>query len=110
MKARIENWLLGHLFNAVSAREIVSNDPKTGAVLVEGSPIQPSELRQLQAEIKALEGFRIWKLMSGTCRHHAEERIFRKSVSIEDVRFGKAMLYNLGVQKSIMDALRERGS
>lgn len=108
MKNRIYDFLLRRLFGAITTSDIVENHPKTGAVLIDGKPIQPDELRQMQAEIKDIEGSRIWKLISETTKHRAEERIFKNSLVIEDIRFGKAMLYNLSLQKSIMDALREK--
>lgn len=106
--ARLETWILSRLLNAITVRDIVTNDPKTGEVLINGAKASPSELTTIQAEIKAMEGFTIWRLMSETTKHHAEERIFNKSVSMDDIRYGKAMLYSLSLQKSIMDALRAK--
>ncbi len=44
--------------------------------------------------------------MSETTKHMAEEKIFVKSVDIEDIRSGKAMLYNLDLQNSIIRTIR----
>ncbi len=108
MKQRIENWLLRHLFNAITINEIVSNHPKTGVLLIDGQPIEPMELASLQAEIKAIEGFRVWKLMFHTTKHLAEDKIFNKSIDFTDVTYGKAMLYNLSLQASILEAIRKK--
>ncbi len=64
----------------------------------------------MQAEAKALEGFKIWKLMSATTKHQAEDKIFNKSTSIEDIRSGKAMLYNLSLQKSIINVIKNKNA
>lgn len=108
MRQRIENWLLRRLFNAIVLDDIISNDPKTGIVLIDGQPVKPVELSSIQAEIKALEGFRIWKIMSNTTKYLAEEKIFNKSVVFDDMRYGKSMLYNLSLQKSILEALKTK--
>ncbi len=108
MKQRLLNCLLRYLFNAITIDEIISNDPKTGVVLIDGQPISPMELKTLQAEVKAIEGFRIWTLMSHTTKHLAEEKIFIKSITVDDMRFGKAMLYNLSLQTSILNVIKKK--
>ncbi len=108
MIKRMENYLLRHLLNATVVEDIVSNDPKTKELVIDGRAVKPDELRAIQAEIKALEGFRIWKIITATVQRDAEERIFNRSVSMDDVRFGKATLYNLGLQKSIMEVLKKK--
>lgn len=108
MKERLINYILRNLFNAVTIGEIVSNHPKTGAILIEGKELTVSEIKQLQAEIKALEGFRVWTLMSQTTKYLAEDKIFNQSTNMEDIRYGKAMLYNLSLQHSILKAIKNK--
>ena len=103
---KLLNFILSDLLNAITVDEIVSNDLKTKELLIDGKAVTQNELTQLQAEIKAIEGFRIWQLMYNTTKHHAEERIFTKSMSMDDIHFGKAMLYNLSLQDSIIKALK----
>lgn len=105
---RLENWLLKHLLNALTIEEVISNDPKTGGILIDGKPIKLDELKQMQAEVKAMEGFRVWKIMSETTKYQAEDKIFNKSINLEDIRFGKAMLYNLSLQKSILEVIKRK--
>lgn len=102
MKQRIINWLLRKLLNAITLDEIVTSD-KAGVVMIDGKPINPAEMKSLLAEAKAMSGFRLWSLMSNTTKHHAEEKIFNKSINMDDIRFGKAMLYNLSLQQSIIN-------
>lgn len=108
MRRHIENWILKHLLNATVMTDIISNDPKTGVALIDGKPIEQNELTQLKVEIKALEGFRIWQIMYATTKHNAEERVFNKSITVDDIRFGKAMLYNLSLQQSIIEVLKNK--
>lgn len=104
----IENFLLKHLLNAITVRDIIGNDPKTGAILIDGQTIKPDELKQMKAEIKALEGFRVWSIITETTKSHAEKMIFNDSKTMDDIRFGKAMLYDLSLQKSIIKVLKDK--
>jgi hypothetical protein len=107
-KRRLHNKLLNYLLNAITIDEIVTQDPKTKAILIDGNPVQDNEVRQLNAEIKALEGFRIWTLLSHTTKSKAEERIFKLAITTDDIHFGKAMLYNLSLQHSIIEAIKSK--
>ncbi len=107
MKSKIENFLLKHLLNAITLSEIISSDAK-GITYIDGITVTPAEFKQMKAEVKALEGFRIWKIMSETTKHHAEEKIFNKSVNMDDIRYGKAMLFNLDLQKSIIKVIKNK--
>lgn len=108
MNKHIENFLLKHLLKAITVEDIVRNDPKTKDIVIEGERIKQDELRAIQAEIKALEGFRIWKIITATTKSNAEEKIFNQSVTTDDIRFGKAMLYNLSLQQSIINVLKNK--
>jgi len=63
---KLLNFILSDLLNAITVDEIVSNDLKTKELLIDGKAVTQNELTQLQAEIKAIEGFRIWQLMYNT--------------------------------------------
>lgn len=104
---RIRNWLLQHLYVALTISDVVSQD-KAGNLYVDGKPVTKDEIRQIQAEIKAMDGFRIWKLMGESTKSAAEERLYRKAVTADDMVFGKAMLYNLSLQKSILESFRNK--
>lgn len=107
MKQRILNYVLKYLFGAITVEEIISTDSK-GVTSIDGLPIRPDELKAMQAEIKAMEGFRVWKIISETTKYHAESKLFITSKVVEDMNFGKAMLYNLSLQKSIMSVLKNK--
>lgn len=104
MKQRIINYLLRHYLNAIVVADIITTD-KTKLKL-NGKDITQAELRQLQAEIKALEGFRIWGIMKNSLKHIAQDKIFNKSLNFEDTMAGKMMLFNLGTQESIIRILK----
>src|SRR5690348_16740978 len=108
MKQRILNFILKHLFASVTLDDIVSVDPRTNEIRIDGVLITANELRQMKAEIKALEGFRIWHVISSSTKNKAEEFLFTKAKVIDDMNFGKAMLFNLDLQNSIMKVIKNK--
>ncbi len=108
MKQRIINYLLKNLLNAVTLQDIIRSDQKTGAIYVDDKVMSLDDIKQCKAEIKAMEGFKVWKLMSETTKSLAEEKLFNQAKTLEDMNFGKAMLYNLSLQKSIMKVIKNK--
>ena len=106
MKQWIKNWLLRKYMNVVVVRDIITTTPK-GAVKLNGIAVTANEVKQLQAEIKALENFRIWGIMTDSLRYVAYDKIFNRSVNFDDVIAGKMMLYNLGVQSDIIKTIKK---
>lgn len=106
MKYKIINWLLRHYLNPVLTEDIITTDK--GVIRIGNKAITDNELRQLQAEVKALEGFRIWSIMTHSVRHIAQDKIFNKSVNFDDVVAGKLMLYNLDTIESIARVVKNK--
>lgn len=108
MKQRIINYLHKHLLNAIVVEDVVTTNTKTGVIMLNGKVIKNNELNQLQAEIKALEGFRIWSVMTNSLRHIAQDKVFNKSLDFNDVVAGKLMLYNIGIMESIAKVIKNK--
>lgn len=107
MKQRIKNYLFRHLLNAVVVEDILVAD-KTG-IYIGGYKIEDSELKQLIAEAKAMEGFRLWKIINETVKDHALKRGWNNSTSVEDLNTGKTMFHTLDIQNSIVKLLKGKG-
>ena len=106
MKKRLINKLLSYLLNAVNPDNVVKADK--GKIYIGGKPVSDSEVKMLEAEVKALEGFRIWSLMNETVRSQAMEKGFNNSLTYEDLLTSKLMLYNLDIINSIVRVFREK--
>ncbi len=106
MKERLKNKLLSYLLNSVNPDDVVRQDK--GVVYMGKNPIQEQDIRQMQAEIKALEGFRIWRIMNETVRSQAMDLGFNKSVNFDDMRNCKMMLFNLDIFNSIIKVIKNR--
>ncbi len=99
MKSWVKNYLLRHLFNVVIREDVITT--VKGVLYLGGRKMSDNELRQLQAEVKALEGFRVWSIMTNSVRYIAQDKIFNKSLNFEEVMAGKMMLFNLDTIESI---------
>lgn len=106
MKQRVINYLLKHLLNSVSPDDIIAT--KNGMLCIGGAAATDDEIRSLSAEIKALEGFRIWRLMNETVRDDAMDRGFNKSTSFQDLLMCKMILYTLDIFDSIIKVVKNR--
>lgn len=80
---------------------------KNGKVFVGGEALAEADINKLQAELKALEEFRIWNIMQETVRQKAVEKAVLHSENWEQVLAGKMMIHNLGIIKSILEVIKK---
>lgn len=105
MKDRIVTWLLRNLTCSVDPEMVITYDPKTNLVFIEGEQISHSEALSLKQEAKMLQNTRLWSIMQETLKSNARDTMITKSRTFEDMRSGKLMLYNLDIQKKIIAAV-----
>lgn len=106
MMQRLKNYLLGNLLKPVMKEDVITVNK--GIMSLGGVVITPDELKQLNAEAKTLEKFRIWSIMMNSIRHVAEDKIINKSTNFEHVMSGKMMLFNIDTLQSIVDILKNK--
>ena len=75
---------------------------KEGYVLLGNQGMTKEEVSALQEEIKFLEKTRIWAIMTTGVKDVAKQIMFEKAQTFEDMRVGKAMLYNLELMRNTM--------
>lgn len=90
---------------AVKTEDIITISTKVGAIFLGKDKITDSEFKNLQEEASYLKNTRIWSILTNTLRDQAKKTMFEKSQNWDDMRFGKAMLYNIGVQENIVEIL-----
>ncbi len=81
---------------------------KEGAIFLGGEKLTQQDLTNLQAEIKSLKQFKIWRILQETLRHKAVEKAITQSENWEQVLSGKMMLHSLGVMKSVVHVLEHK--
>jgi len=106
IKNKIKNWLLKSLLKTVVVGDIVTLNTKTKEIFIDGNKIDQGEAEAIREEAKYLEKTRIWALIIGSLNDQARERMFEKAVTIDDLLFGKALLYTLSIQKQIISIFK----
>ena len=102
---RIKNWLLKSLLNAVTP-ESVATYTKEGKLCVGGQEITSDEALNLVAEVQFIEKTRFWEICQNTLKDQAQKTIFERSKTIEDIVWGKALLYNLDLQNQVLKIIK----
>lgn len=105
MRQRIANWLLRHLLNAIIVEDVLTVDK--GRIFLGDELITDNERHNLREEIKFIEKTRFWQICQETLKATAQEKMFNKSVDFDDMKFGKTMLYNLDIQRKLIDILKK---
>ncbi len=96
------------LLISVNPYEVFTSGGNGTRIYLNGKLIEESEIADLQSQVEFLRQSRLWNVLNETVRDQAMELMFTKSKTIEDLTFGKAMLYNLGVQNKIMDLIKAK--
>lgn len=105
LKRKVQIYLLRKLFNVVTEEDVFTFNKTTKKCYLDGRELEEKEVRQLQEEIVFLERTWIWEIFQKTLRHQAKKAMYENSTSFEDMQAGKLMLYNLDVQKKIVENL-----
>lgn len=101
--------LLWKKHKAIDPHKVISSESlPNGAFVVKigGQKISEVELANLQSEAKMIEGTRMWKLAVETLSAAAEDSIFKSSKNMEDIHWGKSMLFNISVLKNIFTIVK----
>ena len=88
----------------VNADDILTTG-KTGGIYLNKIRVTDQELHTLQEEAAYLKGTRLWGILTSTLKDQAKQVMFEKAQSFDDMRMGKAMLHNIGVQENIVTIL-----
>lgn len=103
---QLKNWLTKNLFCTVDPKQVLKQD-KNGIFLIDNEIVSKEEMRSLQNEAKFLQHTRLWQILTETIKDQAEKVMFEKSTSFEDMRTGKMMLYNINLQKQIVNIIEK---
>jgi len=104
-KVIIANYLLKHLFNAITEEEILKHNGKK--FIVGGKELPEADYRDITSGARAMKEMYVWKMLSKEMKWNANKDIYQKSQTIDDVLFGKAVLYTLDVMEKKLDKLSQ---
>lgn len=105
-KIKILNSILKNLFNAVTEESFLKTTLQAGKVrgiMLGSTQLTENEANELANDAKFLKRSRLWKLLIESMQYSANENLFNKSQTIEDMVFAKAMLYTLDVMSKKVD-------
>jgi len=80
-----------------------------GKVYLGGNIMPKEEFKILQAEVKYIEKTKFWEIITNYIPEQAKQIMFEKSTTFDDMKTGKAMLYNLDLiikLKNIIKAIK----
>lgn len=70
-----------------------------------GKSLTPQQAANLHTEAQVIAKMGLWKIMTETLRHTAHLKMFSKAENFDDMKWGKAMLYNIDVMETIVSKL-----
>lgn len=101
--------LLWKKHKAIDPYKLISAETlPTGAFVVKigGEKMSEIELANLQNEAKVIQNTRYWKIAIETLTAAAQDSIFKSSKNIEDIHYGKALLFNISVMENLFNIIK----
>lgn len=105
MRKRIHNWLLRHLFNAVTADEALKYNKGAGKMWIGKKEISQPNITNLRSEAKAIKQFQLYKLITTQIEHLANEMMYHRNSKPWDLVHGQAILQSIDTIKLIIDEI-----
>src|SRR5688572_27075151 len=91
LKTTLANWLLKHLFNAITEHDVLRFNGTH--LILRGRQLTQAEVQDLRSQADVINQLAIWQLLKNEAQHAANQMLFQKSKTAEDLIFGKAVLY-----------------
>ena len=105
IKTIIANYLLRHLFNSITADDILKYE--NGQLTVGGKILSNKDKIELINQAEYLSRMYLWELLRKEMKHEANQMIFEKAVNEDDLIFGKAVLFTIDVMEQKINKLKE---
>jgi hypothetical protein len=99
-KNKIKNAKKSSLSLAVKPEDVFQTD-KSGRLWLGETVLTDQEIKNLRQEVSFIRRSKLWSIFQSTLTDMAKLKMFEKSTCWEDMTYGKAMLYNLDIQKRI---------
>ena len=106
LKKRLRNKVIKYLFNSIIVDDVISYNKKKNP-MINGEELSEGEISNLKTEASQIKEMRLYEILYGTVAEKAKKTMFEKSMSFDDMIFGKMLLLSLDTQKRIVDRLAE---
>lgn len=105
-KRKVLNFLLKHLFNTVTEDQFLKVT-RLGHVFEGTKPIPSDEAKELSSQAQSILRYPVYKKLSQSLQWKANELMYLKSKSDQDIVFGKAILWALDIFQKKLEALAD---
>jgi len=92
MRNKLYNFLLKRFFNAVTDKDILKIN-KRGEIRVGEHLLPEEDVRAVVEQANTIHQMMLWSFLSKDLKYRANEAMYNKSQTIEDMIMGKALLF-----------------
>jgi hypothetical protein len=103
IKPELANLLFRHLFNGVTEDEVLSVVGKDFYYC--GKILSNEQKRGIIEEAKMINASTLWKFLLNEMKYSANDKIFNKSTTPDDIIAGKMVLWTLEIMEKKIDKL-----
>ncbi len=96
------------LLKSVNPYHVFTANKQENQVFLNKKLIEVNELGDLKSQVTFFRQSSLWKILNETVRAQSMERMFISSKTLDDMTFGKAMLFNLGIQDKILELIEKQ--
>lgn len=103
LKVIIANYLLKHLFNTITADDILVYKDK--AFQVAGKTLPVKDKQDIVSGARNIKRMFVWEMINKDIQFQANRMMYESSKNVDDMIFGKAILFTLDVISLKIDKL-----
>lgn len=104
IKKYLVHYITKHLLRAITEEDVLRRD-NNGIMRARGRKLSNEMVSQLQVEAEYIQNSITFKLLMDDMEYLANQTMFAKSQTFDDMLFGKAMLYNIDILKKKIKTL-----
>ena len=97
LKIKILNFCLNHLFNAVTEDDYFYENRENKKLMIGNIPASDQKLKNFKSDAQMMLHSELWTQMMKDLQYAANKKMFLDSRNMDDIVFGKAMLFCLDV-------------
>lgn len=106
IKIKILNFLLKNLYNSIDTEDILTVTKQ--GYKIGNTILDRNQIEGLKNQASVIKQSDLWKYVSNNLKYLANYQMYRNSKNIDDLIFGKAMLYNLDIINKLFNKISER--
>lgn len=91
------NRIMRSVFKAVTEEDILRN--VDNRIVYQGQPITPEFAKELSVEAQMIMNTNLWKMLTDEMVYEAQQIMFDRANTTDDMFFGKAIIWSIDVMK-----------